>query len=57
LSWSSEEVYHDGNDHGPYGELASPYVPSPTEGGEMSGLVAELQTSSKIVESSMVLYD
>jgi len=40
-----------------YREPASPYVPSPIEDDEMDGLVAELRTSSKIVDSAMMLYD
>jgi len=40
-----------------YHEPVSPYVPSPIEDGEMGALVAELRTSSKIVESAVILYD
>ena len=40
-----------------YRETASPYVPSPVEGGEMDRLVTELRTSSKMAEPAMMLYD
>ncbi|KAI9571582.1 hypothetical protein HD554DRAFT_2036527 [Boletus coccyginus] len=40
-----------------YREPASPYVPLPIEDCKMDGLVAELRTWSKIVDSAMVLYD
>ncbi|KAI9571074.1 hypothetical protein HD554DRAFT_244710 [Boletus coccyginus] len=40
-----------------YREPASPYVPSPIEDGTMDRLVMELQTSSKTVDSAVMLYD
>ncbi|KAI9571736.1 hypothetical protein HD554DRAFT_2312047 [Boletus coccyginus] len=40
-----------------YREPASPYVPSPIEDGEMDASVTELRTSSKILDSAMMLYD
>ncbi|KAI9457366.1 hypothetical protein HD554DRAFT_1780713 [Boletus coccyginus] len=40
-----------------YREPASPYVPSLIEDDEMDGSVAELRTSSRIVDSAMMIYD
>ena len=40
-----------------YREPASPYIPSPIADGEIDALVAELQTSSNILESAIMLYD
>ncbi|KAI9455960.1 hypothetical protein HD554DRAFT_2317619 [Boletus coccyginus] len=40
-----------------YREPATPYVPSPIEHDKMDGLVTKLRTSSKVVESAMMLYD